>query len=430
MMPPRTIAHLLRTTTRGRRARNAAVVAGLGVGMLALGLSTVVGLGTTRSLQHHLDALFPAQRIVLRPATVEALMLQGDATTITPETVEKVSALRGVVRVSPEASVRFPLRAYGELLGENYGSDVSVTGIEGWLLGDEKPEHFTYDPDNDAETPAVLSYYFLDLYNSALAVANNLPKFSPDALIGRELTLALGVSSVHQEGKDGWMVPDREVTARIMSLTTNPDLLGLMVPLDVVESLNAWYGIEDKVYRALHVEMASAEAIEDIKPTIAAMSLQIRDRMAPWRKALVLVRLVGVAFIGLGVLVFALALAYLGSTFTWMLAERRQELALFQALGASPMQAMLIVAVEIGIVSVLGVAFGVGLAAGALEVVNAAYLDWRASRAFLPETLFAVPWWWLVLLATGCWALAVALGLRRVTHSMQVPISEALTRSG
>ncbi len=430
-MRPSAVALLIRALLRGKKLRTGAVVGGLAVGMLALGVATVAGLGTTRALQQHLDKLFPEQRIVLRPETVEAFMLQAETTTITPETVTAVKKLPGVERVSPEATVRFPLSAEGSLLGQTYGTDLTVTGIYGWLLGEDKPPQFSYDPQKDDSVPTVLSHYFLELYNTALAESNNLPKFSPDAIIGRDMELKLGESTIYPVAEEG-PEPDRKlktVPAEIVGLTRNPDLLGLLAPLETVESWNEWYGLEDMVYRALHVQMESAEAVENIKPHLADLGLTVHDRMAPWRKALVVVRLVGIAFVGLGVLVFGLALAYLASAITWMLAERHRELALFRALGASPRQVMLLLAVEIGATSFLGIASGLGIGVAALAYANQEYLAWRGPRTFLPEVLFAIPWWWIVTLGLGCWLAALCLSMSQVAASTNVSISTALSKN-
>ncbi|HOZ45569.1 MAG TPA: FtsX-like permease family protein [Candidatus Hydrogenedentes bacterium] len=423
----RSIAFLMRACMRGKELRNAGVIGGLAVGMLALGLSTVAGLGMTRSLQRHLTELFPEQRVVLRPKTVEALLLQAETMSITGEVVDAVRKLPGVVRVCPEAVVRFPLSGQGNLLGQNYSTDLSVTGVEGWLLGDEAPEDFTYDPKTDEFVPVVLSYYFLDLYNVALAESNKLPKFSPSAIIGRHITLKLNESTIHPPGPE---TVTKAVPSQIVALTRNPDLLGLLAPLDVVESFNEWAGLTDKVYRALHVELESAEAVEDLGPYLDDLGLEMRDRMATWRKALVVVRLVAAALVALGVLVFVLALAYLASAITWMLSERRRELALFRALGASPGQVILLLASEIGLISVTGIALGLGTALAALYFVNSAYLSWRAERAFLPETLFSLPWWWVLIMALGCWGVAMGLSLSQIIRTRRDSISTTLTKNG
>lgn len=421
------IPFLIRITVRGRRLRNAAVIGGLAVGMLALGLSIVAGLGTTRSLQRHLEAVFPEQRVILKPVTVEAFLMQADAVTITPDTVEAVRRLPGVVRVGPEATVRFPLSSLGEFMGQRYSTDIALLGIEGWLLGDEAPEDFTYDPQLDDSVPAVLSYYFLDLYNVTLAESGNLPKFSPSAILGQRLDLTLGQSTLQMS--QNLSLRTKVVPAYVKGLTRNPDLLGLLVPLEAVESFNEWYGIQDKRYRALHVEIESAEAVENLRPHLEPLGLELYDPMAPWRKALIVVGLVAVAFVALGMLVFALALAYVASTITWMLSERRRELALFRALGAAPRQVMTLLATEVGAISALGIGLGLTVAIAALDIANRTYLNWRGERAFLPDTLFTVPWWWILLLGLACWGLAMGLSLTQVIATTRIPISTALAKN-
>lgn len=425
-MRVRSVFFLVRVSLRGKRLRCAAVIAGLAVGMLALGLAMAGGWGTARSLRRHLESLYPEQRVVLRAKTVEAFAFQAETTIITPETAAAVAALPGVVRVSPEATARFPLSARGSLMGKTYSTDMTVTGIEPWLLGEEAPDGFVYDPAPDAAVPAVFSNYFLDLYNIALAESNHLPQLTPAAVVGRHLDLILGESTLQEPD------PARQtkvVPARLVGLTRNPDLLGLLLPLEAVEAFNAWYGIPDKRYRQLHVELASSDAAEALLPGIDRLGLQMLDRMAAWRKALTVVHLVAAAFVGLGILVFALALAYLASTITWMLSERRRELALFRALGASPRQVVALLVSEAGAISFLGIALGLVLAIAGLGCGNEVYAQWRAERAFLPETLFAAPWWWTALLGLGCWTLAMMLSLAQVLANTGRPISTALSKN-
>lgn len=397
------------------------------MGMLALGLATVAGLGTTRSLQRHLQGLFPEQRVILKPMTVEAFLMQASTVDITPETLEAVRKLPGVVRVAPEAIARFPLRSEGSFMGQNYSTDITLLGVDAWILGDEAPEDFTYDPAVDDSVPTVLSYYFLDLYNVMLAETNNLPKFSASAIVGQRLDLILGESTLQMNEETR---PERtmEVPSYVRGLTRNPNLLGLLVPIEAIEAFNAWYGVTDKRYKALHVEMASAQDIENLKPYLEPLKLELYDPMAAWRKALIVVGLVAVAFVALGVLVFALALAYLTSTITWMLSERRRELALFRALGATPHQIMLLIASEVGAISVLGISIGLAAAGTALGTANHLYVVWRGEREFLPPDLFALPWWWLLALGLGCWGIAMGLSLSQVVVSTRVSISGALSK--
>jgi predicted lysophospholipase L1 biosynthesis ABC-type transport system permease subunit len=303
--------------------------------------------------------------------------------------------------------------------------------VEKWLLDDRAPADFTYRPGKPL--PSVLSEYFLDLYNLALAESNNLPKFSPSAIIGREFRLVLGESSLRPQGGilqaiTGASRPAQVIPSKIVALTNNPDLLGLVIPLDAAETFNAWYGYKDRKYRALHVELDSAESVERLKAQLPKLGLAMSDRMGAWRQALQIVRLAGAGFIGVGALVFALALAYMASSLAAMLAQRRRELALYGALGASPRQVTGLVLAEIALTSALGIAVGLAAAVLVLVAADRFYQQWRSYRTFLPENLFAFRWWWIAALGAACWLVALALGWLRVRIALRGPIAGPLNK--
>lgn len=422
------LLYIFRISQRDRRLRQAAVIGGLAIGMLALGIAVVAGLGVARSLQNHLASLFPSHRVVLRPKTMDALWLRFETAALSPKTLEAVRGLPGVVRVSPEATVRFPISAEGNLVGNSYRTDLTVTGVEGWLLGEALPPNFTFDP--DGVLPAILSEYFLDLYNMALAESNKLPKFSPSAIVGRSFTLILGESTLRPASGyvPGSPAKLKTMPGEIVALTNNPDLLGLMVPLEAVEAFNAWYGLEEKRYRALHVELDSPERVDALAKQVEPLGLEVNDRMGPWRRVLQVVRLAAIAFIALGALVFILALAYMASALAAMLAQRRRELALYRALGASPRQILGIVLAEIALLSALGIAAGLAAAILAARLTDHWYGAWRAYRTYLPESLFGLPWLWITLLGIACWLIALLIAYLSAATANRGPLSAILSR--
>ncbi len=405
-----------------------AMTGGLAIGTLALGLSVVAGPGAGRSLKAHLNAIFPAQRVVLHPRALSLIWLKVETAKITPATVQAVAALPGVARVSPEATIRFPISAQGSLVGNVIRTDVTVTGVEGWLLGDDKPTSFTYTPGSGERVPAVLSQYFLDLYNMTYAESNKLPKLTKMAAVGRQFDLILGESTL-RPGNPANKKP-ASAPCRIAGLSRNPDLLGLAIPLAAVEDFNRWYGMEDKRYRALHVELESAEALDGIRDELTALGLEVRDREAPWRRAVVVVRLVGLGFLGLGGLVFVLALAYMGSSVGWIVTRRRREMAVLRALGASWIQAAALLASEIALAGFVGIAAGVGAATAAMIAANHWYQTLRTDWTFLPPDLFTVPWQWLAILGAACWLVAIAFSIKPVLACARESITMALSREG
>ncbi|NQU42777.1 ABC transporter permease [bacterium] len=418
--------HLVLLSLRARWRSNLWVAVGMAVGMLALGAAILGGVGFGRSLSRHLSDLVPESRVLLRPRSANLFWIKVDTGRITPETVALVQDLKGVRRVSPEASIRFPVSVEAEFLGSGFQSDVAVTGVEAWVLGEDAPEGFEYRP--GGALPCVLASYFLDLYNMTLAEGGGMPKLSRGAALGREFDLILGESTLRMGRAFNEGDTIRRVSCRLGGLTSNPNLLGLIVPLEAVETFNAWHGAEEKIYQSLHVELASPDAIADIEPRLADLGLELVDTTATWRRAVYFVKLVGWGFVGFGFLVFGLAVAYLMSSVNWTLARRRRERGIMQAVGASRRIVTILLTAETALVSGAGILAGLVGSGVIFHFLNAWYEAWRSGREYLPRDLVYLPWPWLALAGAACWVGAIALAMRRIRRETRATISSHLGR--
>lgn len=422
------LVFLMRATGRGRRLRQAAMAAALALGTFALGLAIGGGFGAVAHVQAHFDALAPEQRVVLRRGSIDAAWFRVGLGPITGETADRVAAVPGVRRVSPEAAIRFPISGTADLLGQAYQSDISAAGVEAWVLGEDAPPDFGYDPESDTPIPAVLSTYFLDLYNMGLAASNNLPKFSESALAGRRFELILGVSTFSGRLPEGTAA--RRVQCVIAGLTPNPDLFGLTLPLGAVRAFNEEYGQRPDHYEALHVELEAPEAMAALEAALPELGLVLHDPLGPWRQALVAGRMLATAFAALGALVFVLAVGYMAAVLAWMLTERQKELALYQAVGATPAQVAGLVVWETGALAGLGIAIGLGAAALVLAWAGAWYAAWATGRSFLPGQLFDPSAGRLIALGIACWAAAIAVAMLRCAHGMRAILGDTLRHAG
>ncbi|HBF33850.1 TPA: hypothetical protein DDW35_04745 [Candidatus Sumerlaeota bacterium] len=396
------------------------IIAGMGIGTLALGISIFAGLGVSKSLKNHLNAIFPENRVIIQPKMVDVQVLRVETSTITEDTLRQVRALPGVKRISPEATLRFPVSASATLWGNTYTTDITVTGVEPWLLGNDVPTTFTYNPETDTQVPAILAAYFLDLYNLALAEGNKLPKLAPAAVLNREFDLVLGSSSIHPAKADGKMLV---ITGKVCALSRNPDLLGLLIPLSAVESFNKWYGLPMATYRRLHVELDSITALDALRPKLDAMKLEAVDPAGLWRRLAAFLDLIGLGFAALGALVFVLAMAYLLASVSWMLARRQRERAMFLTLGCSRRELTILMTGETAVLSGIGIALGLGLSVALFHLANIWYHAWRADRTYLPTELFAAPWSWVIAIGFICWGIAILFpGYRIHRESRETPI--------
>lgn len=415
-------------SVRVRFFQHVGMALALSVGTLALGFALLGGWGVGRSLEGYLDELFPARRIMLHPRALNLLWLKVETASIVPETISALYNIEGVKRVSPEAVVRFPVYASGEIGGDEFGTDLALSGVEKWMLGEDAPEDFEYEPGSGDLLPAVVSKYFLDVYNISFAESNGLPKLTEQAVIGRHYELHLGTSTVRPVDA---MAGEKYhvLKGQIVGVSKNPHLLGVAIPLNAVESFNEWYGFKDKEYRALHVELETPEALDAIEPELAGLGLILDERESPWRKAVVIIRMAGLALLGFGVIVFLLALAYMLSQLNHMLASRRTEISLMRALGGGVLQIVALLAIEIGLIGAMGIGFGVCVLYVIWRFIDHWYQEACVIWSFLPEGLFQVSWMQFASLALIGWAIMLLFALKPVLSLSRSSIVSLLNRN-
>lgn len=435
-----------------RRTRGALATSGFGIaaGTAALVFFLALGLGVRAVL---LGTVFPIDQIELEPPKAQdpgllgLLIGAGDAPGIEAEKVAQIKALPGVVGVYPKLKLAFPSSARGgkELFGREVGtSELIGDGIDPALVAGElaRPEVFA-DPlahpgppcaDDAACTapqyceisgkagaeagapagrcvdpvPALVSQYLVEIFDKSLAPAHNLPpvgKTLLDRAQGVTFDMRLGESLL---GRARAGAP-RTVRARVVGVSQRAIDLGLTFPLEVVRRWNAELAGERAAARfsSVVVHVASGAEASRVIAAGAAMRLEPRDTRA---------RDVGVLITGITALlslvagvILIVSASNIAYTFRVLVNERRVEIALYRAVGATgaDMQSWM-----------MGLALTVGVLGGAAGLaaarVAALVADWAAAHQlpdfpFKPSTFFAFPWW-LAVGAMGFAALFALLG--------------------
>lgn len=184
----------------------------------------------------------------------EALVVEAGTTELGPLEVadELPSDLRDRLKNDPnvadvfsEESLGVPSHISGNLFGHSYGIDASIVGIEPealkWLAPHIDPEAFTSDEPISGIAPGML----LTAYNASFGPANNLPRLTPQAIVGRKFNMIVGASSLRRAEK----TEQKRVT--LAGFTTRADLLSLFIPLEVVTRLNESFGISNPQRRLI-----------------------------------------------------------------------------------------------------------------------------------------------------------------------------------
>ena len=427
------------------RARGALVTSGFGIaaGTAALVFFVALGLGVRAVL---LTDVFPIDQVELEPPKASDPGLLGlvfgskEPPGISEKKIATLRASPAVSAVYPKLRFAFPASAHGgkEIIGRNVGtSEMIADGIDPALvtadvLGEypfadpmahpgkacrkttecEAPRYCEGPADGDGmcvePVPVLISRYLVELFDKTIAPAHNLPPIG-ETLIkqarGVVFKLWLGESVLGKAKQGG----PRHVHARVVGVSPRAIDIGITLPLETVRRWNREYASEGAAtkYSSALVKVSGKDRVSDVIELGNQLNLTPKDTRAR-DVSVLLSSIMGLLALVAGIilLVSASNIAY---TFRVFVSERRQEIALYRALGATrgDMAWWLV-----------SLALTVGALSGALGVLVAWLLSLAADHLaatrlpdfpFKPDSFFAFPLW-LVFGALGFAALFALLG--------------------
>jgi putative ABC transport system permease protein len=235
--------------------------------------------------------------------------------------------------------------------------------------------------------PAVVSPYLVEVFNGAIAPAHNLPRLG-DLLLRQAEGLILewdlgraGLGAARQG-------TPRRVHARLVGVSPRAMDLGVTIPMAVARRLNREYAGEDAAtrYSSVVVYLRDPSRMTEVAARVRAEGLEVRTRGAEQMGLLatavtVILSLASVVT----VLVAALNIAH---GFAAMIAERRGELGLLRALGATRRDVRLLLVLEAAAIGAGATLLGLGLARAAAWGCDLVARTRLPDFPFKPDTWF------------------------------------------
>ncbi len=401
---------------------------GIAAGTAALIFFLALGLGVRAVL---LGEVFPIDQVELEPPKAKdpgllgLLLGGGSAPPGVPEAAAaRLAAVPGVTGIFPKLRFAFPSSGHGgkEIFGHEVGTAELVgDGIDPALVkGDTFGEAFADPlshpgpacaddaacaapqycerPGTAAEgrcsdpVPALVSRYLVEIFDKSLAPAHGLPPVG-ESLVARAqgvtFTMRLGESLLGR-AKIG---SPRSVRVRVVGVSRRAIDLGITMPLDVVRRWNREYAGDAAAdqYSSVMVQVRSAEVSSAVLAEGSALGLLPKDTRA--RDVSVLISGVTGLLTLIAAVILVVSASNIAYTFRVLVTERRAEIALYRAVGATAADVrawMLALAVVVG---VLGGAAGIVVARAAALAADVLAAKKLPDFPFKPESFFAFPWW-------------------------------------
>lgn len=250
---------------------------------------------------------------------------------IEDSTADAISSIKGVKEIYKEVVLDIPIQARGEFYSRRIVTDLAATGIDNEIVKNDISKGYKFEYNENGPIPVIVSKHLLELYNANLSQAMKLPRLTQEALIGFKFKLVVGKSYLGGT-KDASKI--KEYECQLVGFSDKAILLGITIPIDYIKKFKMDFegNSEIKKYKKLYVIAEDSQSIPFITNEISSMGLEI-DRT---RKTIGGVISIATLFLGmLSILIVALSAINISNTFALLIFERRRELGILRAIGAT-----------------------------------------------------------------------------------------------
>jgi putative ABC transport system permease protein len=255
--------------------------------------------------------------------------------------------------------------------------------------------------------PVLLSERMIEIYNASFAEARGLPKVDRKLLpFLPPLPLTLNHSFISRQVAGLSL----RTQMQVVGLSRHALMGGITVPLDTARRTNRLFVGEEAAhqYDAAIVEVASSDLLGPVQESVNALGFDLdlsERRMAESVGFAVMLITLGFSLISL--IIVGIAAVNIAHTFFMVISERKRELGLLRALGATRADLRGIILGEASVIGLVGGSLGLLLGLGACALVDVLITRVLPDFPFKPDSLFRYPWWLflgsLVFAVLFCW---------------------------
>jgi putative ABC transport system permease protein len=239
------------------------------------------------------------------------------------------------------------------------------------------------------------------------------------SVVSRELKLKIvGVADLDPESMRG---PTR---ARVFLPLKLAESLHVMQTTDLREISRA--ANDQPVYSSVSVRVKNPSGVQPVEDAIKKMGFNTFSILDASRSIQQFFKVLDV-FLGIfGSLALAVAFIGIVNTLVMAILERRREIGIMKAIGASDGDVKRLFFAEAGAMGILGGIVGVALGWAIGQVINLGTNIYLKRQSFPPEHFWAVPWWLVVFAVLFSFLVSLAAGLYPAGRAARLDPVQAL----
>ncbi|HXU18553.1 MAG TPA: ABC transporter permease [Terriglobales bacterium] len=432
--------------------RNSLTTLGIAVGVASLVAMLSLGVGLQRMATRHLkssglfDTVVVTSRRDLRAFNREQ-EINGPSAVESPDLDEaarhKIASIAGVVEAYPE------LRFVTEL---RFGDKAHLTMVSGMAFSSKDSDSFEgmqgrFFSSEEAHEVVIQKTFAAELLGRSLPRAPEELNVSDVAgpLLGKELVIRYAERTASSNAADSasYSVTQRELPLTIVGvIDLDPDsmrgsmrarvflaqkLLESLRPMQAFDTRDATRATSaDPTYSSLIARVAGASKVAPVEAAIKKLGFNTFSILDASKSMQRFFKILDMFLFIFGSLALTVASIGIVNTLVMAVLERRREIGIMKAIGASDEDVRGLFFAEAGAMGLLGGSLGVAFGWAIGKIIGIGTNIYLRNQGFPPEDFWAVTWW-LVLFALGiAFLISLLSGLYPASRAAKLDPVQAL----
>jgi hypothetical protein len=252
--------------------------------------------------------------------------------------------------------------------------------------------------------PVILSPTMIEFYNTQFAPSHSLPQIGElEQFVAErggfgQMSFEVGLGDTMVAGSNDIIDPSRRrrIQAVVAGISPKALPIGMTMPIQYIRAWNQEFVGDDaaKQYSKIIVTLKDKDRLTIFEQWIIDNGLRLEDSLAGSFATVIFV--VTMLFFLVSFLIVTISAINIAHNFFMQVSERRREIGVLRAVGATRTDVRLIVLGEAALIGIIAGAIGVGVAVLAATGVDYLFVHYAPRFPFKPDTLFSFKWWIIV----------------------------------